>query len=173
MSAAPTVFENDIYRARVMAGVSRPRVAAVEGEFQRGILSIEVAIWCKAMDEVYGEDHNRPEIFVSANALPQTMAAAIRFLEKLDIATFVPETAAFHTMDFALDWIAFSARAAGMPADQVDEIRDEITVTEDRENKTKIPGLPYNQPMRPDLFFNGIRDQLIEDVKKQLEGLID
>ena len=125
------------------------------------------------MGHFYDENHNRPEIHVSANALPQTMAAAVRFLEKLDITAFIPETAPFHTMDFALDWIAFSARAAGMPADQVSEVHAEITATEDRDNKTKIPGLPYDQPMRPDLFFNEIRGQLIEDLKKQLEGFVD
>lgn len=124
------------------------------------------------MADYYGE-HNRPEIEIRVDHLPQRMSAVVDFLTKLDLSAFVPETAPFYTMDSALDLAAFSARVAGVPADVVDEVCAEITATEDRENKTKIPGLPYNEPMRPDLFFAEFREQFIADARNQLEGIID
>ncbi len=168
ISAIPTVFENDLYVGSVQAGVSCLRVATDRGEFERGVLSVTLTIWCKATEQYYGKDRNRPELIVGAEHLPPTMAAAVRFLEILDIGAFVPETAPFYTSDFGRDLAAFGAKAGGVPDDIIEQIMAEMPPKD-----TKVPGLPYNEPMRPDLFFLEFRERFIEDARKQLAGLVD
>ncbi len=168
VNAIPTVFENNLYAGAAQAGVACLRVVGGNGEFERGVLSVTLTIWCKATEQYYGKGRNRPELIVGANHLPPTMAAAVRFLENLDVSAFVPETAAFQTMNFARDLAAFSAKAGGVPDDVIEQAMAEVPPRD-----TKVPGLPYNELMRPDLFFLEFRGQFIQDVRKQLEGLVD